>query len=52
MDREAWSAEVHRVAESRTRLSDWTELKAFYSESYPNQSISHLNWLESSGNSS
>ena len=26
MDREAWHAAVHRVAESRTRLSDWTEL--------------------------
>ena len=27
MDREAWSAAIHRVAKSRTRLSDWTELK-------------------------
>ena len=26
MDREAWRAAVHEVAESRTRLSDWTEL--------------------------
>ena len=26
MDREAWRAVIHRVAESRTRLSDWTEL--------------------------
>ena len=25
-DREAWRAVVHRVAESRTRLSDGTEL--------------------------
>ena len=27
MDREAWCAAVHRVSKSRTRLSDWTELK-------------------------
>ena len=27
MGREAWRAAVHRVAKSRTRLSDWTELK-------------------------
>jgi len=26
MDREAWHAAVHRVAESWTRLSNWTEL--------------------------
>ena len=26
MDREAWRAVVHEVAESQTRLSDWTEL--------------------------
>ena len=26
MNREAWRAAVHGVAESRTRLSDWTEL--------------------------
>ena len=26
MDREAWRAVIHRVAKSRTRLSDWTEL--------------------------
>ena len=26
MDREAWRAEIHVVAKSRTRLSDWTEL--------------------------
>ena len=27
MDREAWRAAVHGVTDSRTRLSDWTELK-------------------------
>ena len=27
MDREAWSAAVHRAAKSRTQLSDWTDLK-------------------------
>ena len=26
MEREAWCAMIHRVAKSRTRLSDWTEL--------------------------
>ena len=26
MDREAWRAEIHEVATSQTRLSDWTEL--------------------------
>ena len=27
MDREAWHAAVHGATKSRTRLSDWTELK-------------------------
>jgi len=27
MDREAWRAAIHGVANNRTRLSDWTELK-------------------------
>ena len=27
MDREAWCAVIHGVTKSRTRLSDWTELK-------------------------
>ena len=29
MDREAWHAEVHGVAKSRTRLSDWSDLISF-----------------------
>ena len=35
IDREAWHAAIHGVAKSRTRLSDWTELKdgeAVYSQ--------------------
>ena len=28
MDREAWRAAIHGVTKSRTRLSDWTELKS------------------------
>ena len=28
MDREDWRAEIHGVAKSRTRLSDWTELNS------------------------
>ena len=28
MDREAWRAAIHGVSKSRTRLSNWTELKA------------------------
>ena len=30
MDSEAWSAAIHGVTKSRTRLSDWTELMSLY----------------------
>ena len=33
MDIEAWHAAVHEVAESRTRLSDWTELSWYQKDS-------------------
>ena len=40
MDREAWHAAIHGVAKSRTRLSDWTELKAdFYRWIFDRMSI-------------
>ena len=31
MDREAWHAEIHGIAKSRTWLSDWTELNLGFS---------------------
>ena len=34
MDREAWRAAIHGVAKSRTRLSNWTELKGSPSSFY------------------
>ena len=33
IDREAWSAAVHGIAKSQTRLSDWTELNATHCRS-------------------
>ena len=30
MDREAWRAAIHGVAKSRTRLSDWSDLRALH----------------------
>ena len=43
MDGEVWCAAVHGVAKSRTRLSDWTELKL---QQYVNQEITEkkLDW--------
>ena len=35
MDREAWRAAIHGVAKSRTRLSDWTELKLYFTAAIP-----------------
>ena len=41
MDREAWRAAIHGVAKSRTRLSDWTELRIILSfTSFPSRDIS------------
>ena len=34
MNREAWSAAVNVVTKNRTRLSDWTELNAFFSQTH------------------
>ena len=31
MDREAWRAAIHGITKSRTRLSNWTELKLIFS---------------------
>ena len=42
MDREAWHAAVHRVAKSRTRLSDWTELNIEWCWTSFHVFISHL----------
>ena len=35
MDRAAWCAAIHGVAKSRTRLSNWTELRAVSLLPYP-----------------
>ena len=40
MDREAWHAAVHGVAKSKTRLSNWTELKHYFTANYDSISTS------------
>ena len=44
MDREAWHVAVHEVTKSRTRLSDWTELK----QTFVNSLVGHCPTLSSS----
>ena len=46
MDREAWGAAVHGVAKSRTRLSNWTELR-FVTAFLPRGKCLLISWLRS-----
>ena len=39
MNREAWCAAIHGVSKSRTRLSDWTERRNYFSLAYPNDQM-------------
>ena len=52
MDSEAWRAVIHGVAKSRTRLSDWTELKAKTFFSFHSSSISRYRYLSPQNTSS
>ena len=47
-DREAWSAAIHGVAKSRTRLSDWTELSKIFTTE--NSVSKDLSWSLSNDN--
>ena len=42
MDREAWSAAVHVVSNSRTWLRDWTELNSTLQDQFNNHSVGSL----------
>ena len=44
MDREAWRAAIHGVAESRTRLSNWTELN--WTEGCLDPGLKSADWPE------
>ena len=46
MNREAWHAAIHGVAESRTRLSNWTELKLYSKVNY--KSFTHFSFKNNS----
>ena len=41
MDREAWRVEIHAVAKSQTRLSDWTELNWKLSGNFISRRLSY-----------
>ena len=42
MDREAWHAGIHGVAKSRTRLSNWTELKVTFHDFLSNEKLTSM----------
>ena len=46
MDRKAWRAEIHGVAKSRTRLSDWTELNWIVANLYYKQKLWLYTWIK------